>query len=326
MRLLPLSGLALAAGLFGCQAHTAEAPPPTTAAAPAADAAPPPAATPPAAEPAAAPTATPTAAAPAADDNEEAYASLREHHRHHHHGGITAFVALALDSLGIDDAQHAQIAQIRTDLSASLEPAREAERQLTRGLAEGIASGNVDNARVESAIGKLSHAASETHTASVDALNRLHAVLTPTERQALVDKVQAHYEVWRRVNHEDEVGGREAGGRLAGLAEEVNLTPAQLEKISASLHEGKATQSKFEQKETEAHIQAFEAAFASDAFDARKLANGGVANGHMAAHGARRMVHFYATVTPILTAEQRTQLAENLREHLNHQQATAMGK
>jgi len=32
---------------------------------------------------------------------------------------------------------------------------------------------------------------------------------------------------WRQVNHEAEAGGEEKGGRLADLAEELNLTPEQ---------------------------------------------------------------------------------------------------
>ena len=70
-------------------------------------------------------------------------------------------------------------------------------------------------------------------------------------------------------------------------------------------------------------MQAFSTAFASDAFDAKTLGAGAAANGHLAAHGARRMVLFYETVVPVLTPEQRSHLADDLREHLNHQQAHA---
>ena len=41
----------------------------------------------------------------------------------------------------------------------------------------------------------------------------------------------------------------------------------------------------------------------------------------LASRGATRMAHFYETVTPLLTPEQRTKLAAELREHASYQPA-----
>ena len=126
------------------------------------------------------------------------------------------------------------------------------------------------------------------------------------------------------MNHEAEAGGREQGGRLAEMEKELSLTPEQVEKISAALHASFGERGpKFDPKKAEEHIQAFSTAFVSDNFDAKTLSAN--ANSELSTHGAKRHVLFLETVTPLLTAEQRTKLAEHLREHSTHP-APAAGK
>jgi Spy/CpxP family protein refolding chaperone len=256
--------------------------------------------------------------APPADD--QATAELKEHHRHHHHGGVTQFIAMSLDTLGEDEAKRPQVEKIQSDLHACTAPAREGEKKVLSTIADGVASGTIDAAKVDAAIAQLNTAAGGVHDCSVNALNQLHALLSPTERAALVDKVQAHWGVWRHVNHEAAPGGREEGGRLSELAKELSLSADQVEKISASLHTTLAgLAGKFDHDKVRAHVQAFSTAFVGDTFDAKTIA--GNANAHLAAHGATRMALFYETVTPLLTAEQRKTLADHLREHASHQPA-----
>jgi Spy/CpxP family protein refolding chaperone len=259
-----------------------------------------------------------TASATPADD--PAGSQLMEHHRHHHHGGVTKFIAMSLDTLGADDAKRSQIEKLQSDLHAQMASARDAEKGLLLTVADGVAAGTVDAAKVDAAITKVTTASEAVHGASLDTLNKLHAILSPPERAALADKVEAHWEVWRQVNHEAEPGGRERGGRLARLTEEVTLTPDQLTKISAALKSGPAgAPAKFDPQKAEAHVKAFATAFAGDTFDAKAVTAN--ANGQLASRGATRMAHFYETVTPLLTPEQRTKLAAELREHASYQPA-----
>ncbi|HKC11835.1 MAG TPA: hypothetical protein VKI41_07355, partial [Vicinamibacteria bacterium] len=67
------------------------------------------------------------------------------------------------------------------------------------------------------------------------------------------------------------------------------------------------------------HVHAFATAFAGDPFDAKAVATN--ANAPLASRGATRMALFYETVTPLLTAQQRTKLAAELREHASYQPA-----
>jgi hypothetical protein len=76
---------------------------------------------------------------------------------------------------------------------------------------------------------------------------------------------------------------------------------------------------KFDPKKGEAHVHAFSTAFAGRSFNAKAVTSN--ANAHLASRGATRMAIFYETVTPLLTPEQRTKLAAELREHANHRAA-----
>jgi Spy/CpxP family protein refolding chaperone len=254
------------------------------------------------------------------DEEDESTADLREHHRHHHHGGFAMFIAMSLDSLGTTPDQAAAITKIRTDLFAKLEPARDAEKALLLTLADGVAAGKVDKKKVEAATTKVTAAAGGVHEAVADSLNELHGVLTPPQRTALVEKLEAHFEVWNAANPADESAERDAhGGHLGRLAKELGLTADQVAKVRASF---KASMGKAgvhsEHKEAEEHLKAFGKAFESDKFDSKKIATGVIANAHIATWGVTRTSRFYEAVAPVLTPDQRSKLADSLRHHANY--------
>ncbi len=181
------------------------------------------------------PPATAVAPNPADDDVAE---GLMEHHRNHHHGGVTLFIAMSLDTLGVSPEQEAAVERIRKDLHAKMEPARAAEQSVMATLADGLAAGTIDTAKVDAAVGQTTAAAAASHDASADALNELHSVLTSAQRGALVDKVEAHWAVWQKANAEETATARPEGGHLATLAADLALTEDQVDKIRANLAEG----------------------------------------------------------------------------------------
>ena len=258
----------------------------------------------------------------AADDptpaDQEATAGLRAHHRHHHHGGVAMFVALSLDTLGADEAKKPKLEKLQADLRSRMEPAREAEKKLLAVLAEGIAASKLDQAKVDAALAKAATTGEAVHATTSESLNQLHALLSPEERTELVEKVKAHAEVWRNVNHDSAPGSRERGGRLAELTKDVGLAPDQVEKIGEALKaSGQGVRRHFNRERALKRLEAFEAAFVTDKFDAAALRATANADGHVAAHGSKRMAHFYQTALPLLTPEQRTKLAGHLRERLD---------
>jgi len=257
----------------------------------------------------------PTAQSSPNDDR--AAGELREHHRHHHRGGVMQFVAMSLDTLGPDDAKRPQVERLQRDLYVCMAPTAAIHVRLHQAMADGVAAGAIDAVRVGAVIGELDAADGNIQDCGADALNRLHAILSPAERAELVEKVQAHWEIWRQVNHEENQAARGQGGRLPALTAELGLSPDQVTRISAALDLQTAGRvSNFDRSRAEGGLRGFGEAFARDSFDAKTLPRH--AGGGLAHHGASRMAAFYETVTPILTQPQRATLAEHLREHASH--------
>ncbi len=256
------------------------------------------------------------------EDEDESTADLAEHHRHHHQGGFAMFIAMSLDLLNVSPDQTTAIVKIRNDMRVKMQPARDAEKVVLLTLANGIAAGKIDQPTVDAAIAQVTTAGG-IHDTVVDSLNELHATLTPPQRAALVDKVEAHFEVWHRTNALNEAATRDGRvvGRLARLSNELALSPEQVEAIRANLASSEITGRQFDRGEAEVHIKAFSAAFASDDFDTRMIANSGPLNAHMATWGITRTVGFYQAVMPALTPEQRTKLADSVRHHANYRQS-----
>lgn len=245
---------------------------------------------------------------------------LRDYHRHHHHGGVTMFISMAIDTLGLDPAKKAQVEKIQSDLHAKMAPARDAEHDLLSTIADGVAAGKIDTAKVDAGVAKVATASAGIHNATADALTQLHDTLSPAERQALVDKVKAHWEVWHKVNADEKANSKDKEGRIARLTERLSLTPDQVDKITTALSTDTPVTPQTDPKPVDAYVQAFATAFTADKFDPKSLApQATAAAGHVARHGAARMARFYEAVTPVLTPEQRTKLAAHLKERLNDQ-------
>jgi Spy/CpxP family protein refolding chaperone len=260
----------------------------------------------------------PPATAVSATDDDDAESGLMEHHRYHHHGGVTLFIAMSLDTLGVSPEQRATVETIRTDLHARMEPARAAEQNLMATLADGLAAANFDAAKVNAAVTQVTAAGAALHDASADALNALHAVLTPPQRAALVEKVESHWAVWQRANAEETGPANPDGGRLAMLATELDLTADQVDKIRAAVGERMKAVTRLDPQEVATHLRAFGDAFRSEKFDARVLTTANAANAHLVGWGAAHLAYFVETVSPVLTPDQRVKFAQRLREHANH--------
>src|ERR1700733_14519556 len=97
----------------------------------------------------------PTTPTSASVEDEEVTADLTDHHRHHHHGGVTMFIAMSLDSLGVSADRHAAIEKIQQGLAAQMEPARAAEQAVVTVLADGIAAGGIDHGKVDAALAQV---------------------------------------------------------------------------------------------------------------------------------------------------------------------------
>ena len=250
------------------------------------------------------------AAEPAVDD--EAEAGLRDYHRYQHRGGVAQFIAMGLDTVGPSEAERPRVEEVQRELYACMEPAAAVQQRLHLTIADGVAAGAVDLAKVDALIGQLDASAHGVRECSVAALDQLHAILSPLERAELIEKVQAHLEVWRQVNSVEGQIGRGTSDRLGALARLVALTPDQVERATAALHTALSGQpDRYDRSKVDADVRDLGAAFEGDSFDARSTVR--YEDAHTASHGAARMAIFYETVTPMLNPAQRAQLAERLR-------------
>jgi len=250
--------------------------------------------------------------------DDDTTASLKEYHRYHHHGGVTLFVAMSLDTLAVSPEQHAAVEKIRLELHSRLEPARVAEQNLVVTLADGLAAGNLEPAKVDAALMQERVASATVHDTSVNALNELHSVLTPPQRAALVDKVESHWAVWQKVNDAETEAGGQNDGHLAMLTADLDLTPDQVSKIRVGLGERLKGVPRLDPQEIATHLHAFGDAFRGETFDAKNLTTAGDADTHVAVWGAAHLANFVETALLVLTADQRAQLAQHLREHAAH--------
>ena len=257
----------------------------------------------------------PETAGAAVDD---AAAGVLELYRFHHQGGVTLFIALSLDTLGVSPEQRAAVEKIRHELHAEMESARVAEQNLVTGLADGLAASSFDATKMDAAVGRVTMAAAGAHDASAEALNELHAVLTPPQRAALVDKVEAHWAVWRRANHERGAADKAEADHLDTLAAELELTADQEAKVRAALEGDLKSVPRPDQREIASRMGAFGEAFRRETFDAGSLKATNTTNADLAGWGAVHLVHLVETLSPVLTPDQRSQLAEQLRQHAAH--------
>jgi Spy/CpxP family protein refolding chaperone len=261
-----------------------------------------------------------------AADEEGLASDLREHHGHHH-GGVTRLILESVETLGGTPEQHDKIEKIRADLQARLAPVNAANQNLLGVLADVLADGIAspeEQAKVDAAVAQIATAAVAAHGASADALNQLHGVLDAAQRSALIDKVQAHWQVWREANSADDKDNNGLADaeerRVTHLTKVLGLTPDQVQKMTAALKTGMASASnKLDPSVVDAHLKAFGEAFVKDTFDAKSL-SGDSANSGLAASGASRMARFYVVVAPTLTADQRTKLSEYFHKHQTQSQ------
>ena len=251
---------------------------------------------------------------------DEPAAGILQLYRFHHQGGATLFVALSLDTLGVSPEQRTAVEKIRRELHAEMESSRVAERDLVTSLADGLVASSFDATKMDAAVGRVTAAVTGAHDASDQALNELHAVLTPPQRAALVDKVEAHWAVWRRANHERVGTDDGEADHIDALAAELDLTADQEAKVRAALEGDLKTLPKkaLIQRQIASRLHGFGEAFRRETFDAGSLNSGNVTNADLAAWGAVHLVHLVETLSPVLTPDQRSQFAGQLREHAAH--------
>ena len=214
----------------------------------------------------------PTVAAQPVTADDSVNEALRDYHRHHH-GGLTTFISMAIDTLGLDEAKKASIEKIQSDLRAKMAPARDAEHDLLAAIADGVAAGKIDTAKVDAAVEKVATASAGIHAATADALTQLHDALAPVGASCAGRQGQGALgglaQGQRRRRRQ---AARRKGGHLAKLTSSSASRPTRSTRSAPRSRTDVPVTPKTDPKAVDAHIQAFATAFVADKFDPKSLA------------------------------------------------------
>lgn len=206
-------------------------------------------------------------------------------------GGPRVVIRTALKALELSDEQKTEL----NDLASSFKPdddAKAADKALLEALAAGMRAGKLDDALVTEKLAAAKKHAGAMRDRSHETLNKLHAMLTPEQRKALVEKMTAGpgAEPASWLAEGDFKAGRMRmnvkSNALGGLnplmiTRGLKLSPEQRKKVRALTRnrDRQAKLNKPDQGAAEARKKQTEevmAAFATDAFDAKKIAGGGI--------------------------------------------------
>lgn len=219
--------------------------------------------------------------------------------------GPHAWIAAALDKLDLRDDQRAALEQLRADVKTQSAPVIVAHQKVAEAVAVSIEAGGVlDRATIDPLVADAVAAAVANRPVVEGAANRLYAILNLDQRQALVSALQASV-------HAHGFHHPAGADRLAKISGELGLSSEQLATIRARVAGG-SSGVPTEMVTAFAHMKRIADAFASDSFDAHALGVGDHAATVGPAMANLILTHLDAAL-PVLTAEQRTRLAQMIR-------------
>lgn len=239
-------------------------------------------------------------------------------------------VADALAQVPLRADQRTAIEQLAKDTETRMEPARKARGDLMLAIADQVQKGAIDRTALQPKIDAVAAAHQTAQPGNRAAFEKLHDLLTPEQRLAFVNAMQAeHHE------HQGQGQGQGQGmmrGRMQKWAADLGLSQDQQDQIKTKMQArwqahfaGTVTGADPTNAAQDGHMMAeghkmheqYKAmleAFKTDNFkmdqvapaqDHREMANG------FAGH----MLGMLETALPVLTPEQRTIAANKVREH-----------
>jgi Spy/CpxP family protein refolding chaperone len=197
-------------------------------------------------------------------------------------------------------------------------PVRQADAQVLLALAHQVEQASIDPSALAQTLSARAIAAAAARAADLVTTQKLHDLLTPAQRNQLVDNVGAQLRSHIDSRKGDWDAGHRSHGNLGKIAEKLGLTDQQKAQILANLRaEHRAS------GDARAHDAAFHGAGKAwlDSFrDETYNAAGAAPSVHQRAwHRGDRGEHLIAAVVPVLSSVQRAQLANDLRARAAHE-------
>jgi Spy/CpxP family protein refolding chaperone len=219
----------------------------------------------------------------------------------------------AAEQLSLGEPRRSTVRTLEENVEASGRAIASAFQMLHADLAAAVRTGNIDPAKVQADETVLANAV-QTHTVQeVDALNGLHAILNPSERETAVAEVRSG----QSGRAEEQAGGqpgksREA--RLDRLTRELGLDHDQRQRVSALLSASPASGPDY-RAALERRFDDVLNGFSSDHFDARTTIQASAPSpAEMIRQRVQQETAFLSQLIPILRPDQREKLATNLEQ------------
>jgi Spy/CpxP family protein refolding chaperone len=241
----------------------------------------------------------PCSAPSVAEPTEEAPPSAP--HRHH---GLFHAIGELIGQLDLSPEQRTAVEALGKKVVPPLLEAHRAKHAVVLALTDQLESGRTDPAALEPQIAAYVEASAKASPALHAAIDELHKILTPEQRQKLADGIKERMEK----HHEH----HSAAARLDRLTKDLGLTDDQKEQFRSSFQ-------KYEPVVKEHHelfARVLEA-FKGDSFSFDQLVPGFDPAAHARAV-AQMMIEMTDATAKILTPDQRAILAQKIRTKLSH--------
>jgi Spy/CpxP family protein refolding chaperone len=236
--------------------------------------------------------------------------------------GPVRLLADALGDVPLTPDQRTQIEQLAADAEARHAAARAAGKDLVFAIAVQVEGGSIDRAALQPKIAAVGSAIQAARPADRAALERLHAILSPDQRVAFADAVEA------RMHGAQGGAAHEKGGHpLRQWAADLKLSDEQRSRIRAILAETFEKMPRGERPRwgdgRGRGAKVFEA-FKQDRFVMDEAAPAPADSDRRAAEMGGRFLDVAARILPVLTPEQRSIAARKLRERAEDPHAGPM--
>lgn len=232
--------------------------------------------------------------------------------------GPVKLVGEALGEVPLRPEQRTEIEKLAADAEARHQAGGTAHKDLMEAVALQIEAGKIDRAALQPKIDAAAAQWDKSRDADRAALERLHAILTPDQRAAFVDALEAKFQAKRAEHgdHADHARGHK-GGPMKEWATALKLTDDQQTQIKDAM------KAKFQamraQHQGDKHAggdhdmgKKVLAAFKTDHFVMAEVAPK-VDSAKIANKMSDRFIGMVEVVVPILTPEQRTLAAAKVR-------------
>jgi Spy/CpxP family protein refolding chaperone len=232
--------------------------------------------------------------------------------------GHLKVVADALGDVPLTASQRAAIEKLASDASARHAEAGAARKELTLAIAAQVEAGQVDRAALQPKIDALVAALQKAQPADRAAFEQLHALLTPDQRTAFVDALEA------RIS--ERMGAMHDKHPLKQWAADLQLTDAQKTQIHDAMKQRFQAAAQGHEHEGPPWAQAREhGAQVMSAFKQERFVMDEVAPAKDVAAKAKAMsehvLGLAEAALPILTPQQRALAAQKLRDHAGEENA-----